>query len=77
MQGGKAEEVTWEDQQRICAFGRFNTRLHEVNAELKAKAVSQTVPLLPFFVFFSLGIPSARSVVDRGRLFAISRLPNR
>lgn len=41
MQGGKAEEVTWEDQQHICAFGRFNTRLHEVNAELKAKAVSQ------------------------------------
>ena len=35
---GKAEEVTWEDQQHICAFGRFNTRLHEVNAELKAKS---------------------------------------
>ena len=40
QQQGKAEEVTWEDQQHICAFGRFNTRLHEVNAELKAKAVS-------------------------------------
>ena len=38
-QGGKAEEVTWEDQQHICAFGRFNTRVHEVNAELRAKAV--------------------------------------
>merc|ERR1712086_1235500 len=38
MSGGKAEEVTWEDQQHICAFGRFNTRLHEVNAELKAKS---------------------------------------
>ena len=36
---GKAEEVTWEDQQHICAFGRFNQRMHEVNAELKAKAV--------------------------------------
>ena len=34
-QGGKAEEVTWDDQQHICAFGRFNTRVHEVNAELK------------------------------------------
>ena len=31
--------MTWEDQQHICAFGRFNTRLHEVNAELKAKSV--------------------------------------
>ena len=38
-QEGKAEEVTWEDQQHICAFGRFNTRVHEVNAELRAKAV--------------------------------------
>ena len=38
-QGGKAEEVTWDDQQHICAFGRFNTRVHEVNAELRAKAV--------------------------------------
>ena len=39
LQGSKAEEVTWEDQQHICAFGRFNTRVHEVNAELRAKAV--------------------------------------
>jgi len=39
LQGGQAEEVTWEDQQHICAFGRFNTRVHEVNAELKAKSV--------------------------------------
>ncbi|EEH56833.1 uncharacterized protein MICPUCDRAFT_57810 [Micromonas pusilla CCMP1545] len=31
-------EVNWEDQQHICAFGRFNTRLHEVNAELRAKS---------------------------------------
>ena len=31
--------MTWEDQQHICAFGRFNQRMHEVNAELKAKAV--------------------------------------
>mmetsp|Transcript_9993 Transcript_9993/g.41961 ORF Transcript_9993/g.41961 Transcript_9993/m.41961 type:complete len:124 (-) Transcript_9993:64-435(-) len=38
MSEGKAEEVTWEDQQHICAFGRFNTRVHEVNAELRAKA---------------------------------------
>ena len=36
---GNAEEVSWEDQQHICAFGRFNTRMHEVKAELKAKAV--------------------------------------
>ena len=39
-QGGKAEEVTWEDQQHICAFGRMNTRLHELNGELRQKAVS-------------------------------------
>mmetsp|Transcript_19908 Transcript_19908/g.49891 ORF Transcript_19908/g.49891 Transcript_19908/m.49891 type:complete len:125 (+) Transcript_19908:109-483(+) len=38
MSGGKAEEVTWEDQQHICAFGRMNTRLHELNGELRAKA---------------------------------------
>jgi hypothetical protein len=38
-QGGKAEEVSWDDQQHICAFGRFNTRLHELRGELKAKAV--------------------------------------
>ena len=31
--------MSWDDQQNICAFGRLNTRLHEVNAELKAKSV--------------------------------------
>ena len=36
---GNADEVSWDDQQNICAFGRLNTRLHEVNAELKAKSV--------------------------------------
>jgi len=35
---GNADEVSWDDQQNICAFGRLNTRLHEVNAELKAKS---------------------------------------
>ena len=29
-------EVTWEDQQRICAFSRMNARAHELAAELKA-----------------------------------------
>ena len=29
-------EVTWDDQQRICAFSRMNTRAHELAAELKA-----------------------------------------
>jgi len=30
-------DVTWEDQQRICAFSRMNARMHEINAEIKAK----------------------------------------
>jgi prefoldin subunit 4 len=30
-------EVTWEDQQRICAFSRMNARHHELNAEIKTK----------------------------------------
>lgn len=29
-------EVTWDDQQRICAFSRMNARAHELAAELKA-----------------------------------------
>lgn len=32
-------EVNWEDQQRICAFGRLNTRSHELSALLKLKQV--------------------------------------
>jgi len=30
-------EVTWEDQQNINTFGRLNARLHECEAEIKAK----------------------------------------
>ena len=32
-----SNEVTWEDQQRICAFSRMNARHHELNAEIKTK----------------------------------------
>ena len=32
-----AKEVTWEDQQRICAFSRMNARAHEINSEIKHK----------------------------------------
>ena len=32
-----ANEVTWEDQQRICAFSRMNARAHEINSEIKHK----------------------------------------
>ena len=32
-----SNEVTWEDQQRICAFSRMNARYHELNAEIKTK----------------------------------------
>ena len=52
-QGGKAEEVTWEDQQHICAFGRFNTRVHEVNAELRAKVGLPSTGLNPSLIFVS------------------------
>ena len=30
-------DVTWEDQQRICAFSRMNARSHELDAEISAK----------------------------------------
>ncbi|WMV11738.1 hypothetical protein MTR67_005123 [Solanum verrucosum] len=33
---GSEVEVTWEDQQNINKFGRFNNRLHELNDEIKA-----------------------------------------
>ena len=29
--------MTWEDQQRICAFSRMNARSHELDAEISAK----------------------------------------
>jgi len=32
----RTTEVTWDDQQRICAFSRMNARAHELAAELKA-----------------------------------------
>ena len=31
-------EVCWEDQKSINTFGRLNTRLHELEEELKEKA---------------------------------------
>ena len=37
MSAAADTEVTWEDQQRICAFSRMNARAHELAAELKAK----------------------------------------
>jgi prefoldin subunit 4 len=32
-------EVTWEDQKNINTFGRLNTKMHELEDELKAKEV--------------------------------------
>ena len=44
-QGGAAEqEVREEDQQRINTFNKLNTRLHELQAGVKAKKVRD--PLL-------------------------------
>ena len=31
-------EVCWEDQKSINSFGRLNTRMHELEEELKEKA---------------------------------------
>ena len=31
-------EVRWEDQQKINTFGRLNTRMHELEDELKEKS---------------------------------------
>lgn len=33
-----SSDVTWEDQQRICAFSRANARSHELDAEIAAKS---------------------------------------
>eukprot|EP00906_Rhabdomonas_costata_P013802 RCo019787 len=30
-------DVTWEDQQKICTFGRLNQRFLEIGAEIKDK----------------------------------------
>ncbi|CAL6328296.1 unnamed protein product [Bathycoccus prasinos] len=30
-------EVNWEDQQRICAFGRLNNRTHELRAMIASR----------------------------------------
>ena len=38
-------QVNWEDQQRINKFGRLNSRLHEIQAELKAKRARPASPL--------------------------------
>ena len=32
-------EVNWEDQQRICAFGRLTSRSHELRAMIASKEV--------------------------------------
>lgn len=32
-------EVNWEDQQRICAFGRLTNRSHELRAMIASKEV--------------------------------------
>tara|TARA_B100001142_G_scaffold143652_1_gene144777 strand:- start:306 stop:770 length:465 start_codon:yes stop_codon:yes gene_type:complete len=32
-------EVNWEDQQRICAFGRLNNRVHELRAMIASREV--------------------------------------
>ena len=32
-------EVNWEDQQRICAFGRLNNRTHELRAMIASREV--------------------------------------
>ena len=36
--GSDAVEVNWEDQKNINSFGRLNTRLHDLEDELKEKA---------------------------------------
>lgn len=30
-------EVRWEDQQKINSFGRLNTRMHDLEEEIKEK----------------------------------------
>ena len=36
-------EVTWEDQQKICAFGRLNGKAHELQSLVSAKEVYYSV----------------------------------
>jgi hypothetical protein len=64
-------EVNWEDQQHICAFGRFNTRLHEVNAELRAKAVRAPRSAVPPLVSRSSCVLTTTR--RRARLRSIAR----
>eukprot|EP00270_Netrium_digitus_P014437 TRINITY_DN4902_c0_g1_i1.p1 TRINITY_DN4902_c0_g1~~TRINITY_DN4902_c0_g1_i1.p1 ORF type:complete len:127 (-),score=32.97 TRINITY_DN4902_c0_g1_i1:168-548(-) len=38
QQGSGADvSVTWEDQQNINTFGRLNSKMHEIDEEIKAK----------------------------------------
>lgn len=36
-QGDEDVEVRWEDQQKINTFGRLNTRMHDLEDEIKEK----------------------------------------
>ena len=36
-------EVTWEDQQKICAFGRLSGKAHELQSLVSAKEVYYSV----------------------------------
>ena len=60
-------EVNWEDQQRICAFGRLTSRSHELRAMIASKEVcvlSSFLCVLKWFDFFSLFSPTTQKRLE-------------
>ena len=60
-------EVTWEDQQRINKFGRFNVTSHELQAELKAKRVRSFIFICIFQSALTAGAGSSLPCAARSR----------
>ena len=47
-------EVTWEDQQKICAFGRLSGKAHELQSLVSAKEVHIESAYIGVVVSFSI-----------------------
>ena len=47
-------EVTWEDQQKICAFGRLTGKAHELQSLVSAKEVHIESAYIGVVVSFSI-----------------------
>ena len=65
-------EVTWEDQQKICAFGRLTGKAHELQSLVSAKEVHIESACIGVVVSFS--ILDAFFGLDFPALFVLSVL---